>query len=158
VTHAASSEQQQLPAHVPQALTAMAAHWELTAPQLPPELVVPVPPPAPVAPALPPAPVVPPPAPVAPVLPPAPPEPVVPVPPPAPPIVGPVAVDTQRSDAHIRSPLQLPSARHEQFSLPGSQSKPLLPQLTLVAKASARRPLVDMQHFKRACIASSPFN
>ena len=142
MTHAESSEQQQLPAHVPQALTAMAEHWELTGPQLPPELVVPVPPPAPVAP----------------VLPPAPPEPVAAVPPPAPPIVGPVAVDTQRSDAHIRSPLQVLSARHEQFSLPGSQSKPLLPQLALVAKASARRPLVDMQHFKRACIANSPLN
>jgi hypothetical protein len=141
MTHAESSEQQQLAAQLPQAAVAMGEHWEATGPQVPPELVVPVVPPELVVPVVPP-------------------ELVVPIPPPAPP--GPVAVDTQTSDAQVRSPLQVPSKKHEQFSSPGWQSIPLLPQLALMAtaepKASASRPLVHTRHFKRAFMASSPFN
>ena len=132
MTQAESWEQQQLAAHLPQAPVAMGEHWEATGPQVPPELVVPV----------------------------VPPELVDPIPPPAPP--GPVAVDTQTSDTQVRLPSQVPSDKHRQLSPPGSQSIPLLPQLALMAtaepNASASRPLVHTPHFKRAFMASSPFN
>ena len=148
MTHAESSEQQQLAAQLPQAPVAMGEHWEATGPQVPPELVELVVPPELVVPVVPP-PVVPP-------------ELVDPIPPPAPPLVGPVAVDTQRSDAQVRSLSQVPSDKHGQFSPPGSQSMPLLPQLELMAtaepNASASRPLVHTPHFKRAFMASSPFD
>ena len=134
MTHAESSEQQQLAAQLPQAPVAMGEHWEATGPQVPPELVVPV----------------------------VPPELVDPIPPPAPPLASPVAVDTQTSDTQVRLPSQVPSDKHRQLSPPGSQSIPLLPQLALMARvepnASASRPLVAIPHFKRGFIASSPFN
>jgi hypothetical protein len=141
MTQAESWEQQQLAAHLPQAPVAMGEHWEATGPQVPPELVVPVVPPELVVPVVPP-------------------ELVDPIPPPAPP--GPVAVDTQTSDTQVRLPSQVPSDKHRQLSPPGSQSIPLLPQLALMAtaepNASASRPLVHTPHFKRAFMASSPFN
>ena len=143
MTQAESWEQQQLAAQLPQAPVAMGEHWEATGPQVPPELVVPVVPPELVVPVVPP-------------------ELVDPIPPPAPPLAGPVAVDTQTSDTQVRLPSQVPSDEHGQFSPPGSQSIPLLPQLALMARvepnASASRPLVAIPHFKRGFIASSPFN
>jgi len=150
MTQAENWEQQQLAAQLPQAPVAMGEHWEATGPQVPPELVVPVVPPELVVPVVPPELVVP-------VVPP---ELVDPIPPPAPPLVGPVAVDTQTSDAQVRSSLHVPSKKHEQFSSPGWQSIPLLPQLELMARAvpnaSASRPPVAIPHFKRGFIAGSP--
>jgi hypothetical protein len=141
MTHAESSEQQQLAAQLPQAPVAMGEHWEATGPQVPPELVELVVPPELVVPVVPP-------------------ELVDPIPPPAPPLASPVAVDTQTSDTQVRSPLQVSFKKHEQFSSPRSQSIPLLPQLALMAtaepNASASRPLVHTPHFKRGFIASSP--
>ena len=143
MTHAESWEQQQLAAHLPQAPVAIGEHWEATGPQVPPELVVPVVPPELVVLVVPP-------------------ELVDPIPPPAPPLVGPVAVDTQTSDTQVRLSSQVPSDKHGQLSPPGSQSMPLLPQLELMAKAvpnaSASRLLIDTLHFKRALMASSPFD
>jgi hypothetical protein len=150
VTHAANSEQQQLPAQVPQALVAMGEHWELTGPH--PEPVVPVLPPGLVAPVMPPALVEPvaPPALVAGIV------------PPAPPTMGLVAVDAQTSDAQVRPSLQVPSSKHGQCSLPGGQSMSLLPQPEAIARAvpnaNASGPLTNTLHCDRAFIASSPFN
>ena len=143
MTHAESWEQQQLAAHLPQAPVAMGEHWEAIGPHVPPELVVPVVPPELVVPVVPP-------------------ELVDPIAPPAPPLAGPVAVDTQTSDTQVRLPSQVPSDEHGQLSPPGSQSIPLLPQLALMAtaepNASASRPIVHTPHFRRAFMASSPFN